>query len=119
MIAARGSGGYDPGGLGPRASTGTSPPSAVRLSGGHGPNQLSRPPSSVTTDPESAAPSGEQQSATSHACSDSRPNRCSGTVRAAARQTGSGYLRSDAVSKCPAATAITEIPWPAHSSASA
>ena len=61
------------GGLGPRSSVGHLPAVAGSAGGGHGPNQLSRAPSSVTTEPESAAPSGEQQSATSQACSASRP----------------------------------------------
>ena len=38
---------------------------------------------------------------------------------ASLRHTPSGYLRSDAVSKCPAATAITAIPCSAHASACA
>src|SRR5262245_60599208 len=99
MIAPAHPRGYEPDGLGRRSSAGTSPPAPVIEGGGHGPNQLSRAPSSVTTEPDSAAPSGEQQSATSQACSASPPSRWSGTVRAAARQTASGYLRIDAVSK--------------------
>ena len=67
--------------LGRRSSAGIPPPSGTRAAGGQGPNQLSRAPSSVTTEPESAAPSGEQQSATSQACSSSRPSRWSGIVR--------------------------------------
>ena len=103
--------------MGPRASVGTSPPSPASVGGGHGPNQLSRAPSSVTTEPESAARAAMQQSATSQACSRLAAEARSGTVRAAARQTGSGYLRSEAVSKCPAATAMTATPRSAHSRA--
>ena len=73
----------------------------------------------MITEPDSARPSGEAASATSHAYSSSRPRRWSGTVRAAAFHTGSGYLRSDSVSKWPAANATTETPSPAHSRASA
>ena len=98
---------------GPRAALlgrARSPASSSSDGGGQGPNQLSRAPSSVMTEPESARPSGDAASATSQACSSSRPRRWSGTVRAAARQTGSGYLRSDAVSKWPAASASTAMP---------
>src|SRR5215203_5250109 len=98
MIAAAEARDYEPGGFGPRASVGISPASPPSVSGGQGPNQLSRAPSSVTTEPESAAPSGEQQRATSQACSSSRPRRWRGIVAALLRQTTSGYLRSEAVS---------------------
>ena len=65
------------------------------------------------------APERRRSERDSHACSSSRPSRCSGTVRAAAFQTASGYLRSDCVSKWPAATASTAIPSSRHSRASA
>ena len=64
-------------------------------------------PSSVMTDPDRALPSGDAASATSQACSCSRPSRCSGNVRAAARHNARGTCASDSVSKWPAASART------------
>ena len=75
-----------------RSSVGTSPSSSTSDGGGHGPNQLSRAPSSVITEPDSARPSGEAASATSQACSCSRPSRCSGHRARGALPDGLGVL---------------------------